>query len=108
MVEETLTKQDANPLATIDTKANLMSADNINVVVPKRGEIHNGTIVKKSTDQILIDIGYKSEGTVSQHELSKLSDNVWQKMKPGDQVMTYVLRGADQDKPMILSLLKAK
>jgi small subunit ribosomal protein S1 len=108
MVEETLTKQDANPLATIDTKANLMSADNSNVVVPKRGEIHNGTIVKKSTDQILIDIGYKSEGTVSQHELSKLPDTIWQKMKPGDQVMTYVLRGADQDKPMILSLLKAK
>ena len=107
-MEETLTKQDANPLATIDTNVNLMSSDSIDLVVPKRGEIHNGTIVKTSADQILIDIGYKSEGTVSQHELSKLSDSVWQKMKPGDQVMTYVLRGADQDKPVILSLLKAK
>ena len=29
-------------------------------------------------------------------------------MKVGDQIMTYVLRGANQDKPMILSLLKAK
>jgi len=108
MMENTLNKQNTKSLSTKETKANFMSADNVNVVVPKRGEIRNGTIVKTSADQILIDIGYKSEGTVSQHELSKLSDSVWQKMKPGDQVMTYVLRGADQDKPMILSLLKAK
>ena len=73
-MEETLTQQDANLLGTIDTNVNLMSSDSIDLVVPKRGEIHNGTIVKTSADQILIDIGYKSEGTVSQHELSKLSD----------------------------------
>ena len=52
---ETLTKQEANPLATIDTNVNLMSSDSIDLVVPKRGEIHNGTIVKTSADQILID-----------------------------------------------------
>ena len=107
-MEETNHKQDANPPAPIDTKVDLMSTDSIDLVVPKRGEIHNGTIVKISADQILIDVGYKSEGTVSQHELSKLSDSVVQKMKVGDQIMTYVLRGANQDKPMILSLLKAK
>ncbi|HCU80320.1 MAG TPA: 30S ribosomal protein S1 [Chloroflexi bacterium] len=107
-MKETFAKQEANPLATIDTNGDLTSVDSIDLFVPKRDEIHSGTIVQISDDQILIDIGYKSEGTVPQHELSKLSDSVMQKMKVGDQVMTYVLRGADQDKPMILSLLKAQ
>ena len=57
-MEETNHKQDANPPAPIDTKVDLMSTDSIDLVVPKRGEIHNGTIVKISADQILIDVGY--------------------------------------------------
>ena len=107
-MENTLSKQETEALSTTKVKIDLVSPDNSNVIVPKRGEIRKGTVVRISSDEILIDIGYKSEGIVSQHEVSKLSDSEWKAMKAGTQVMTYILRGANQDKPMILSLLKAK
>ena len=107
-MENTLSEQETEILSTTKAKVDLVSTDNINVVIPRRGEIRKGTVVTISSDEILIDIGYKSEGIVSQHELSKLSDGEWKEMKAGTQVVTYVLRGANQDKPMILSLLKAK
>ena len=76
-MENTLSEQETEILSTTKAKVDLVSTDNINVVIPRRGEIRKGTVVTISSDEILIDIGYKSDGIVSQHELSKLSDGEW-------------------------------
>ena len=107
-MKNTLSKQETEALPTTKEKIDLVSPDNVNVVVPKRGEIRKGTVIRISSDEILIDIGYKNEGIVSQHEVSKLSDSELKALKSESQVMTYVLRGVNQDKPIVLSLLKAK
>ena len=107
-MESTLSNQEPETLSPTNSHNDLMSIDNTNEVAPKRGEIRKGTIIRISSDEILIDIGYKSEGIVSQHEVSKLSDSELKALKSRSQVMTYVLRGVNQDKPIVLSLLKAK
>jgi len=107
-MESTSSNQEPETLSTTNSQNDLVPIDNINVVAPKRGEIRKGTIIRISSDEIRIDIGYKSEGIVSQHEVSKLSDSELKTLKSASQVMIYVLRGVSQDKPIVLSLLKAK
>jgi len=107
-MESTSSNQEPETLSTTNSQNDLVPIDNINVIAPKRGEVRKGTITRISSDEIRIDIGYKSEGIVSQHEVAKLSDSELKALKSASQVMTYVLRGVNQDKPIVLSLLKAK
>src|SRR3954464_11048251 len=43
---------------------------------PQGGEIRTGIIVDKRPHEILVDIGYKSEGIVSGREIERLSDSI--------------------------------
>lgn len=49
-----------------------MIDDSFNMV--KKGEIVKGTIVSVSANEVLVDIGYKSEGTISTNEFSSLPE----------------------------------
>jgi hypothetical protein len=45
-MENTLSKQETEALSTTKVKIDLVSPDNSNVIVPKRGEIRKGTVVR--------------------------------------------------------------
>ena len=42
---------------------------------PQTGEIRNGIIVDKRPNEVLIDIGFKSEGVVSGREIERVGKN---------------------------------
>ncbi len=73
---------------------------------PQGGEIRMGVIVDKRPHELLIDIGYKSEGIVNGREIERLSD-AYDSLKIGDEVPVYVMR-EDKDGNLMLSISRAQ
>ncbi|MHB0857481.1 MAG: 30S ribosomal protein S1 [Anaerolineae bacterium] len=77
-------------------------------LVPKRGEVMEGTIVGISSNEILIDIGCKCEGYVSSRDLEHLDPEFRKSLHVGDSVLAYVIRPEDADGNIVLSLSRAQ
>lgn len=71
----------------------------------RRGEVIEGTIVRMTKDEILVDIGFKSEGIIPSHEVSP--DHPVVNMQVGDAVMVYVVHPESKEGNVVLSLAKA-
>lgn len=87
--------------------AELLDAEDFSDFQPKAGEIRDGIIVSVSPNEILIDIGAKSEGVVSGRELERLGSEI-ERLKPGDAVVAYVVKPEDKNGNVVLSLTKAQ
>jgi len=79
------------------------------IKVFSEGDIVAGTVVKVDKDEVLLDIGYKSEGVIPARELSirygvKTEDVV----KVGDQIDALVLQKEDKEGRLILSKKRAQ
>jgi small subunit ribosomal protein S1 len=72
---------------------------------PMAGEIRTGTVVERRPNEVLVDIGYKSEGVVSGREFERLGETL-ETLKVGDEVPVYVMR-EDKDGNLILSISRA-
>jgi small subunit ribosomal protein S1 len=72
---------------------------------PKSGEIRMGVIVDKRPHELLIDIGFKSEGIVSGRELERVVDD-FTSLQVGDQLPVFILR-EDRDGNLQLSISRA-
>jgi len=67
------------------------------------GEVVTGTVVGISNRDVIINIGFKSDGLVSLNEFRDLPD-----LKPGDAVEVYIEEQEDARGQLILSRKKAK
>jgi small subunit ribosomal protein S1 len=75
----------------------------------KDGDIVEGTVVKIDRDEVLLDIGYKSEGVIPAKELSIRHDvNPNEVVKVGDHVEALVLQKEDKEGRLILSKKRAQ
>jgi small subunit ribosomal protein S1 len=75
----------------------------------KEGDILTGTIVKVDRDEVLVDIGYKSEGVVPSKELSIRHDvDPADVAKVGDVIEALVLQKEDKEGRLILSKKRAQ
>jgi len=73
------------------------------------GDLVNGTIVRVDKDEVLLDIGYKSEGVIPAKELSIRNDvNPSEIVSVGDEVEALVLQKEDADGRLILSKKRAQ
>jgi small subunit ribosomal protein S1 len=72
---------------------------------PMAGEIRTGTVVEKRPNEVLVDIGYKSEGVVSGREFERLGDTL-ETLNIGDEVPVFVMR-EDKDGNLVLSISRA-
>jgi len=72
---------------------------------PTAGEIRTGTVVEMRHHEVLVDIGFKSEGVVSGREFERLGD-VLESLKVGDEVPVFVMR-EDKDGNVMLSISRA-
>src|SRR5262245_2674427 len=73
------------------------------------GDILEGTVVRIDRDEVLLDIGYKSEGVIPTKELSIRHDvDPDQVVKVGDQVEALVLQKEDKEGRLILSKKRAQ
>lgn len=68
------------------------------------GDIIEGTIVKIDRDEVLLDVGYKTEGVIPSRELSIKHDvDPNEVVKVGDEVEALVLQKEDKEGRLILS-----
>jgi small subunit ribosomal protein S1 len=75
----------------------------------KEGDILTGTIVKVDRDEVLVDIGYKSEGVVPSKELSIRHDvDPADVANLGEVIEALVLQKEDKDGRLILSKKRAQ
>ena len=66
------------------------------------GEIVKGTVVDVSRDEVMIDIGFKSEGYIPAAEFDK-QENDLPAVQVGDQIDVYIVRREDMDGQIVLS-----
>jgi small subunit ribosomal protein S1 len=73
------------------------------------GDIVEGTIVKVDRDEVLLDIGYKTEGVIPSRELSIKHDvDPTDIVNVGDHVEALVLQKEDKEGRLILSKKRAQ
>ena len=73
------------------------------------GDIIEGEIVKIDRDEVLLDVGYKTEGVIPSRELSIKHDvNPDDVVNVGDQIEALVLQKEDKEGRLILSKKRAQ
>lgn len=73
------------------------------------GDIVTGTIVRVDRDEVLVDIGYKSEGVIPARELSiRYGVSPEEVVKLGETIDALVLQKEDKDGRLILSKKRAE
>jgi small subunit ribosomal protein S1 len=80
------------------------SASPINI---KRGDVVEGVIVRIDQDEILVDIGLKSEGVLSTKELPANGYGSFNELHIDDKVLVYVIQPETQEGHALLSLKRA-
>ncbi len=76
--------------------------------LPSAGEIRTGFVVTQRSNEILVDIGAKSEGVIDSREVSSLDEKALTYLAVGNEVMVYVVNPEDGNGNIILSYTKAK
>src|SRR5213596_2868205 len=75
----------------------------------EEGDVVTGKVVRIDADEVLVDIGYKSEGVIPNHELSiRKSVDASEEVELGEEVDALVLTKEDQDGRLILSKKRAR
>ncbi|ERT63415.1 bifunctional 4-hydroxy-3-methylbut-2-enyl diphosphate reductase/30S ribosomal protein S1 [Peptoniphilus sp. BV3AC2] len=70
----------------------------------RRGEIVEGEVLYVTDNEIMVNIGYRSDGIVSREELSSNPDvKPSDLFKPGDTIQVYVVKIDDGDGNVVLS-----
>jgi small subunit ribosomal protein S1 len=79
-------------------------------IVPfNEGDVVSGAVVRIDKDEVLVDIGYKSEGVIPNNELSiRKSANPHDEVEMGEEVDALVLTKEDQDGRLVLSKKRAR
>src|SRR6186713_1099895 len=75
----------------------------------EEGDVVTGKVVRIDNDEVLVDIGYKSEGVIPSNELSiRKSIDPNEEVELGEEVDALVLTKEDQDGRLILSKKRAR
>ena len=75
----------------------------------EEGEVVTGHVVRIDKDEVLVDIGYKSEGVIPANELSiRKSVDPSEEVHLGEEVDAIVLTKEDQDGRLIMSKKRAR
>jgi small subunit ribosomal protein S1 len=75
----------------------------------EEGDVVSGSVVRIDQDEVLVDIGYKSEGVIPLNELSiRKSVDPHDEVELGEEVDALVLTKEDQDGRLVLSKKRAR
>src|SRR4051794_41840975 len=75
----------------------------------EEGDVVSGNVVRIDNDEVLVDIGYKSEGVIPSNELSiRKSVDPHDEVELGEEVDALVLTKEDQDGRLIMSKKRAR
>ena len=89
------------------TMAELLAEQDADIRSFKHGDVVEGTVVRIDRDEMLVDIGAKSEGVVSNRELYGRNAEAAPTLDIGDTVLVYVLQPESPEGHVVLSLRRA-
>ncbi|MCL6640830.1 MAG: 30S ribosomal protein S1, partial [Candidatus Rokubacteria bacterium] len=89
------------------TMEELLAEENAEIRSLRHGDVVEGTVVRIDRDEILVDIGAKSEGVVSNRELYGRHADGQPQLNVGDTVLVYVLQPESPEGHAVLSLRRA-
>ncbi len=75
---------------------------------PKRGDICEGVVLSKKSDEILVDVGLKLEAVVPRRDLEKLGPEALENVHQGDTVTVFVLQPENKEGRLVASLNMAR
>lgn len=75
--------------------------------IPNTGETCTGIVVAQSANEILVDIGAKSEGIISSRELENMTPEVLDELTIGSEISVYIINSGDRDGQILLSYAQA-
>ncbi|HVN10576.1 MAG TPA: 30S ribosomal protein S1 [Kineosporiaceae bacterium] len=106
-VEQTSTPQVA--VNDIGSAEDFLAAVDQTIKYFNDGDIVSGTVVKVDRDEVLLDIGYKTEGVIPSRELSIKHDvDPGEVVTVGDEIEALVLQKEDKEGRLILSKKRAQ
>jgi small subunit ribosomal protein S1 len=100
-----------NELVVLDDLGGLSFADAVDATIVEfdDGDIVTGRVVKIDSDEVLLDIGFKSEGVIPSRELSIRNDvDPHEIVSLDDELEALVLQKEDKDGRLILSKKRAQ
>lgn len=89
------------------TMEELLAEQDADIKSFKHGDVVEGSVVRIDKDEILVDIGAKSEGVVSNRELFGRNTEAQPALNVGDTVLVYVLQPESPEGHVVLSLRRA-
>ena len=72
------------------------------------GDIIDGVVVRVDPDEVLVDVGSKSEGVISSRELGTRDTGGAPDLHAGDHIKVFVLQPENEDGNVVLSLRRAR
>jgi small subunit ribosomal protein S1 len=93
----------------IGSEADFLEAVEKTIKFFNDGDLLTGTVVKVDRDEVLVDVGYKTEGVIPSRELSIKKDvDPDDVVKVGDSIEALVLQKEDKEGRLILSKKRAQ
>ena len=89
------------------TMEQLLSQGDLNLDMPKPGDMRVGMIASISDDEVLVSIGAKSEGIIPARELEQMSAEERAKMKVGQEIQVYIVNPEGRGGTMQLSYTRS-
>lgn len=74
----------------------------------RRGEIIDGKVLSKTSDALVVNIGYKAEGIVPMREARSLDEEALAALSIGDEVIAYVINPENEYGAPVLSIDRAR
>jgi small subunit ribosomal protein S1 len=110
MANDTTTETDTIEAGWVRAEDGTLVPDyDATIPVINEGEVVRGTVVRVDKDEVLVDIGYKSEGVIPVSELSiRRSVNPADEVQLGDEIDALVMTKEDSEGRLILSKKRAR
>lgn len=95
------------PIEGSEHPMNFLLGEEMQLEWPESGDIREGHVVAHRQNEVLVDIGAKSEGIIPSQELEKLDPETLEKLAVGNPLTVYVVTPEDRNGNIILSYTKA-
>lgn len=86
----------------------LLEEQGFSLDFPRQGEIRQGVIATIGDNEILVDVGTKSEGVISGRELESIPSEERSAFQVGQEIPVFVVAPEDQNGNVVLSYTRAR
>jgi small subunit ribosomal protein S1 len=90
-----------------DHPMNFLLTEDLSVGIPAEGEVRAGIVVEYRNNEVLVDIGAKSEGIIPSREFEAMDAETKELLAIGNEVLVAIIDPEDKNGNIILSYAKA-